>query len=137
MTHPADARRRPTVAVVDDDKDIRAFVDLALGHACAVDGYPGGAEALAGFAAAPPDLALLDLDMPGMDGWEVMRHLRAHPRLRHVPVLAFTATSLYSSALAAAGFAGVVQKPVADIRTFVDTVTAWTAGRGGTAAPGR
>ena len=52
-----------------------------------------GPEALAKAIADPPDIVLLDVMMPGMDGFEVCRRLKAEPRTRHVPVVMVTALS--------------------------------------------
>lgn len=61
-----------------------------------------------------PDLILLDINMPGMDGYEVLRILKADPRLRHVPVIAVTANALPRDIERgrAAGFADYLVKPL-------------------------
>jgi CheY-like chemotaxis protein len=79
------------VLVVDDDPDIRAFVELALedeGYevASAVDG-----EALVQAREQHPDVILLDLMMPGMDGVEVSRRLRDDPATAAIPVIVMSA----------------------------------------------
>lgn len=76
---------------VDDDPILREFasVHLASEHmqlSTAVD----GAEGLAAIAADSPDLVLLDLDMPNIDGFEVLRRLRADPATEHLPVIVVT-----------------------------------------------
>lgn len=76
---------------VDDDPILREFasVHLASEHthlATAAD----GAEGLAAIAAGRPDLVLLDLDMPNIDGFEVLRRLRADPATEHLPVIVVT-----------------------------------------------
>jgi CheY-like chemotaxis protein len=71
-------------------------------------------EGLALAAAEPPDLVLLDLQMPVMDGFEVLRRLRAQPALRHIPVYAVSANALQLDIEAAlrAGFDGYLTKPI-------------------------
>jgi PAS domain S-box-containing protein len=71
-------------------------------------------EGLALAAAQPPDLILLDLQMPVMDGFEVLRRLRAQPALRDIPVLAVSANALQAdiNAALAAGFNGYLTKPI-------------------------
>ena len=90
----------------------------------AVDGRAGVQAALEN----PVDLILCDLDLPVMDGYEVIRALRANSAWRPVPVLAFTGDSPgkdHSSVLAA-GFAAYVFKPP-DPQTFVATIAQYIA----------
>jgi two-component system response regulator ChvI len=68
----------PTIAVVDDDHNILTSVSMALeaeGYATVT--YADGSSALDGFKSNPPDLAILDIKMPRMDGLETFRRLRA------------------------------------------------------------
>jgi two-component system response regulator ChvI len=67
----------PTIALVDDDRNILASVSIALeSEGYRVQTYTDGASALDGFQAAQPDLAILDIKMPRMDGMELLRRLR-------------------------------------------------------------
>jgi type IV pilus assembly protein PilB len=86
--------RQYRVLVVDDDADIRRLIamilkrsELPLSTVMAAD----GPEALEQAHAEPPDLILLDLMMPGMDGFEVCRQLRANVRTAFIPILMVTA----------------------------------------------
>ena len=79
------------VLVVDDDESIRQIVRLCLGD----EGYEvfeaaNGLDALALLPDCRPDLILLDLRMPVMDGWEFARRYRLSPG-PHVPIVAFIA----------------------------------------------
>jgi CheY-like chemotaxis protein len=81
--------------IVDDDEDLRETVSSILED----DGYAvtraaGGAEALALLSAAPraPDLILLDLMMPGMNGWQFRDRQRRIPTLARIPVMVLTAS---------------------------------------------
>jgi CheY-like chemotaxis protein len=60
-----------------------------------------------------PNLILLDLAMPGMDGWEVHQQLRARPEHDHAPIIALTALAMTDDAdrVAEAGFDGYITKP--------------------------
>jgi two-component system chemotaxis response regulator CheY len=83
-----------TVLVVDDVPDAREVVARLLKWGgfqavTAEDGY----EALAAVNTQTPDLVLLDLTMPRMDGVAVLKALREDPRWRHLPVVLFTAVS--------------------------------------------
>jgi len=107
--------RSPTVLVVDDDPDIRRIAALSLER---IGGYrvvlaACGEDALALAARDTPDLVLLDVSMPAMDGPETLRALRAVPGLDRVPVVFFTATSsdVEVARLLALGAAGVIAKP--------------------------
>jgi two-component system, OmpR family, KDP operon response regulator KdpE len=80
-----------TILVVDDDSEIRDLAGLILeGGGYSVRKAGSGREALETVASGAPDLVLLDVNMPDMDGWEVLRLLKAHERLRELPVVMFT-----------------------------------------------
>ena len=76
------------ITLVDDDENIVASISLALeSHGHKVKGYYDGAAGLAALEADPPDLAILDVKMPRMDGMEVLRRLRQTSEL---PVIILT-----------------------------------------------
>ena len=78
----------PTIALVDDDKNILTSVSIALEQeGYHVRTYTDGAAALAACSSTPPDLAVLDIKMPRMDGMEVLRRLRQKSEL---PVIFLT-----------------------------------------------
>lgn len=80
------------ILVVDDDRLSRKLVETLLeGDGYSVTCAGSGADALEAIAAARPDLVVLDLMMPGMDGFEVMRQLRSAPATRDLPVVLVTA----------------------------------------------
>ena len=67
----------PTIALVDDDRNILTSVSIALeAEGYRINTYTDGVSALDGFRTAPPDLAILDIKMPRMDGMETLRRLR-------------------------------------------------------------
>jgi two-component system response regulator ChvI len=67
----------PTIALVDDDRNILTSVSIALeAEGYRIVTYMDGASALDGFMTSPPDLAILDIKMPRMDGMETLRRLR-------------------------------------------------------------
>jgi diguanylate cyclase (GGDEF)-like protein len=86
---PQEVRIR--ILVADDEADSRAALTLALGTAYDVVGAADGAEAVAFALAAPPDLILLDLMMPRLDGFQVLQALRSDPTTAEVPVLVVSA----------------------------------------------
>ena len=55
---------------------------------------PDGAAGIAMAAAEPPDLILMDLDLPEIDGWEATRRLKANPATRHIPIIALSAHAM-------------------------------------------
>jgi diguanylate cyclase (GGDEF)-like protein len=81
----------PTVFIVDDDSSIRQIVSLILDEICTVEQIETGAEALQKAAVMIPDLILLDVNMPGMDGYEVCKLLKVEPATEHIPVIFITA----------------------------------------------
>jgi two-component system response regulator ChvI len=67
----------PTIALVDDDRNILTSVSIALeAEGYRIMTYTDGLSALDGFNSSPPDLAILDIKMPRMDGMETLRRLR-------------------------------------------------------------
>jgi len=102
----------PVVLVVDDDARLREFLraSLELGGYVVVEA-DGGEQALAAIAGRAPDLVLLDLVMPGVDGWQLLRRLQE--RHGSIPVIMFSGTLAQQGALEAAerGAQGFVGKP--------------------------
>ena len=67
----------PTIALVDDDRNILTSISIALeAEGYRINTYTDGVSALDGFRTKPPDLAVLDIKMPRMDGMETLRRLR-------------------------------------------------------------
>ncbi len=88
------AHKSPVILVVDDSKSIRTVIEACLtGIECEIRFASNGVSALGMIEADPPDLVLLDVNMPGMDGYEVCRLIRADSRLRLLPVVMITARS--------------------------------------------
>ncbi len=76
----------------------------------------------------PPDLVLMDLQLPGIDGMEALRRLRERPRTADIPVVAVTAQAMKQDRERAldAGFDGYVEKPIS-VRAFPDQVRGFLA----------
>lgn len=114
-----------TLLVVDDDPGVLDVLEglLAAGDRTIVLAS-SGEEALASAEALTPDLVLLDVAMPGMDGLEVCRRLRAHPRLAEVPVIMVTGEAVRLRALEAGAddFVGKPFDPV-ELEARVRSVT--------------
>src|SRR3990172_13001370 len=80
------------ILIIDDDSDTTKLIAMLLkrrGYDVSVAAR--GREGLEKAKAEPPNLILLDVMMPDMDGYEVARHLRGDPDLRHIPIVMFTA----------------------------------------------
>lgn len=104
---------RPLVLVVEDDPDLSEVVSMILAGA----GYApvtarDGREALARMRATLPRVVLLDLMMPGMNGWELRAVQRSDPALAQVPVIVMTGDGNASGKAAALDASGYLHKPI-------------------------
>lgn len=89
---PAPSSQPPRILVVDDLIDNVLLLQTFLeGEGYSVDTANDGKSALAKIAEVPPDLLLLDVTMPEMDGYEVTQHIRQNPHLPFFPILLITA----------------------------------------------
>src|SRR5687767_7124745 len=112
---------------IEDDPANRLLVRKLLtraGHEVvdAADGIEGVRVA----CSVQPDLVLVDLNIPGLDGFEVTLRLRGEAQLRGVPIVAITAEGDRDTSLAV-GCDGFLQKPI-DAKTFADTVEGYLRG---------
>ena len=81
--------------LVDDDKHSREGYQIYLsGKGFRVHAFEGGADALAFAASETPDLVVLDLGLPDVDGWEVARRLKSDAHTRDIKIIAFSGRSL-------------------------------------------
>ena len=115
---------RKTIAVVEDNPDNRLLVQVILESLYDVTEYENGFTALEGLAKQKPDLVLLDVSLPGMDGAEVLRRIRADGVLRDLPVIALTAHAMTGDRekFLAAGFDDYVTKPIVDETVLLDAI---------------
>jgi CheY-like chemotaxis protein len=127
MAHGEGGAARPArVLIVDDERANRQLLEIMLEP----EGYElslatSGDEALASVAAHPPDLVVLDIMMPGMNGYVVTSRLKADPATRHIPVLVLSSLDDRNSQAhgTGAGVDGFLSKPV-DRRQLCDLVRA-------------
>jgi two-component system cell cycle response regulator DivK len=119
------------VLVVEDNERNRRLV-LAVLEAAGMDAetVTTGAAALARCAAGGLDVVLLDIQLPDLDGEQVLERLRAEPEPCSVPVIALTAFAMDGDEerFRSAGFDGYLTKPI-DVRRFADQVREVLAGR--------
>jgi CheY-like chemotaxis protein len=119
--------RPPRVLIVDDNAmnvDLVSYVLSA--DAMQVESAADAEQALARIAAQPPELILMDIQLPGVDGLELTRRLKADPATRHITILALTAYAMKGdeARMRAAGCDGYIAKPI-DVATFAGQVRTW------------
>lgn len=106
----------PTVAVVEDNADNRLLLQAILGDRFELVEYENGSDALKAIESARPDLVLLDISLPDMDGTEILQRIRANASIRDLPVIALTAHAMAGDRerFLAAGFDDYITKPIVD-----------------------
>lgn len=117
----------PRVLIIDDNAMNIQLARFVLSRAgFAVDSAMNVNEAMDQIAACQPELILMDIQMPDMDGLELTSRLKARPSTRHITVVAFTAYAMRGDEkkILAAGCKGCIAKPI-DVRTFADQVRAF------------
>lgn len=124
MPARGDAQPRPRVLVVEDNGDMRDFLARVL----LMQGYEfleasDGAEGLHVARTQHPNLILMDISLPVLDGFEATRQLKQDPAMRHIPVIAVTAHARPADEQRAldAGCDGYISKPYS-LRDFLTVV---------------
>jgi len=113
-----------SIVLVEDDKDNRLLVQTVLGHMYDVQAYATGFEAMEAMKGWVPDLIILDISLPGMDGVELLSRLRADDRLENVPAIALTARVVSGdrNRYLSAGFNDYVEKPIVNEEAFLQAI---------------
>ena len=123
MMARAGRKRRSRVLVVDDHEMLRSGVSLALTAAgYRVDSAADGLAALACVSHARPDVVVLDLRMPVLDGYATLARLRADPATAAIPVVIATAADDQRSRSLAEGAQAFITKPI-DARQLLHEVS--------------
>lgn len=120
------------ILVVEDDPRSRRLVHDLLEHAgYAIAQAGSGEEGVRLARELSPALVVMDFRLPGMDGIEALRELRAHDACRAIPVIAVTASAMPGdrARITAAGFDACEEKPI-DVHRLVKTVRRLLASRG-------
>ena len=107
--------RRTKLLVADDSPESREFIrDTLASHNFEITEAVDGKDALSRIPEVDPDLVFLDIQMPQMDGYAVLREIRRDPRFRKLPVIALTAFAMHGDRdkALAAGFDAYISKPV-------------------------
>src|SRR5438552_14341707 len=114
----------PTLAIIEDNADNRLLLQAILGDEYDIEEYENGLDALAGLKRAKPDLVLLDISLPGMDGNEILQRIRGDIILRDLPVIALTAHAMAGDRekFLAAGFDDYITKPIVDEKRLFDAL---------------
>ena len=93
---------RKHLMLVDDDKHSREGYQLYLsGKGFRVHAFDGGVDALDFVKSSSPDLVVLDLGLPDVDGWEVARRLKDNAHTRDIPIIAFSGRSMHHEQVSA------------------------------------
>jgi len=112
------------IAVVEDNPDNRLLVSALLEGRYEIVEYETGREAVAGIEAETPDLVLLDISLPEMDGTEVLAWIRGPGGLDDLPVIALTAHAMAGDRekYLSQGFDEYVTKPIVDEDVLMEAI---------------
>ena len=114
----------PKVAVVDDNPDNRMLVQALLEDLYDLSEYETGLEAVEGLPGNIPDVVLLDISLPEMDGTEVLAWMKTQDELKDLPVIALTAHAMAGDRekFLSIGFDDYVTKPIIDEDLLIDAI---------------
>jgi two-component system cell cycle response regulator DivK len=118
---------KPKIAVVEDNPDNRLLVQALLEEFYEISEFETGREAVEGLLADPPDLVLLDISLPEMDGTELLRWIRTQDTLDGVPVVALTAHAMAGDRekYLGQGFDDYLTKPIIDENLLLECIARW------------
>ena len=117
------------IAVVDDNADNRLIIRTILEDQYDIVEYSSGIEAIEGFQKSRPDVVILDISLPEMDGTEILRRIRDDSKLNDLPVIALTAHAMVGDRekYLSAGFNDYVAKPILDMNVLFSTIKRWVS----------
>ena len=106
--------KKPLVLIVEDNPDNMLTTKALLQDTCLVIEAGDGARGVEQAATNKPDLILMDISLPVLDGIEAFKKIREKESLRHIPVVALTASAMkgHREKILAYGFNGYISKPV-------------------------
>jgi CheY-like chemotaxis protein len=115
------------IAVVEDNPDNRLLVQAILEDDFDIVEFENGRDAVEGLRDARPDVVLLDISLPEMDGTEVLEWIRSQPDLAETPVIALTAHAMAGDRerYLEAGFNDYVSKPIVDEAVLTGSIRRW------------
>ncbi len=116
-----------TLFLVEDNQDNADLIGDLVGSDYHLVCYPDAVSALGALTqvgTSTPDLLLLDISLPGMDGATLLRHIRSHNRLKHIPAVALTAHAMKTEKddLISAGFNAYLSKPITNEDLLFQTI---------------
>ena len=117
------------LVVEDNERNLKLLRDVLEYAGYDVRAARTGEDGVALAVKEPPDLVLMDLQLPGIDGTEALRRLRKNPRTADIPGVAVTAQAMKQDRerVLEAGFNGYVSKPIS-VRAFPDQVRGFLSG---------
>lgn len=117
---------RLVLIVEDNEKNLKLARDVLQFHGFRTAEASTGEDGVEMALRLKPDLVLMDIGLPGIDGVEATRRLKEDPGMAAVPIVALTASVLQAdrARFAVAGFAGFIAKPI-DVLTFPEQVRAY------------
>jgi CheY-like chemotaxis protein len=117
------------IAVVDDNADNRLIIRTILEDQYEIMEFSSGLEAIEGFRNHRPDVVILDISLPEMDGTEILRRIREDPSLQDLPVIALTAHAMVGDRekYLSAGFNDYLAKPILDMGVLFSTIRRWVS----------
>ena len=117
------------LVVEDNERNLKLLRDVLEYAGYDVRVARTGEDGITLAVSEPPDLVLMDLQLPGIDGMEALRRLRESPRTAGIPVVAVTAQAMKQDRERAleAGFNGYIEKPIS-VRAFPDQVRMFLSG---------
>lgn len=115
------------VVLVEDNPDNRLLVQALLEDHFDIRDYESGVEAIPGIVNETPDLVLMDISLPEMDGEEVLAKLREHEHLKNLPVIALTAHAMAGDRekFLEQGFDDYMTKPIVDEAALISMINGW------------
>ena len=115
------------IAVVDDNADNRLIIRTILEDQYEILEFSSGLEAIEGFRTKKPDVVILDISLPEMDGTEILRRIRQDSTLQDLPVIALTAHAMVGDRekYLSAGFNDYLAKPILDMSVLFSTIRRW------------
>jgi len=118
---------KPKISIVEDNPDNRLLVQALLEEHYDLAEHETGNSAVEGLIDDHPDLVLLDISLPDLDGTDVLRWIREQDELKDVPVVALTAHAMAGDRekFLGQGFNDYVTKPIVDETILLETISRW------------